>query len=286
MKPAPFRLEQPSTIEALCEALAKHGESARILAGGQSLVPMMNFRLVTPEVLIDINRVAGLDYIKLDGDKVAIGAMTRHVSVKESDLVKAKVPLITQAYQHIAHVAIRNRGTIGGNLSHGDPSSELPAVAICLGADFVVASSEGKRTVPAADFFQGMFEVDVAPGEFLAEIRFPVAKANQRFSFQEFSPRHGDFATALVAAALELKDGACVSASVVYGAVSATAGRARETEAILRGSRLSAETIARAAEATSAIEPTLQNYHGDAAFKSDLLRALTERALRHIAGEN
>jgi len=285
VKPAPFTLEQPTTIEALCSALAKYGEGARILAGGQSLVPMMNFRLVTPEVLIDINRVAGLDYIRLDGDKVAIGAMTRHVTVKESDLVKAKVPLITQAYEHIAHVAIRNRGTIGGNLSHGDPSSELPAVAICLRADFVVASGEAKRTVPAADFFQDMFTVNVAPGEFLAEIRFPVAGPNQRFSFQEFSPRQGDFATALVALALELKDDECVFASVVCGAVRATAEHAKETEAILRGSRLTAETIARAAKATSAIEPTLQNYHGDAAFKSDLLRTLTERALSHAAGE-
>jgi aerobic carbon-monoxide dehydrogenase medium subunit len=286
VKPAPFKLEQPTTIEALCSALTKYGEGARILAGGQSLVPMMNFRLVTPEVLIDINRVAGLDYIRLDGDQVAIGAMTRHVSVKESPLVKAKVPLITQAYQHIAHVAVRNRGTIGGNLSHGDPSSELPAVAICLGADFVVASSEARRTVPAADFFKGMFEVNVAPGEFLAEIRFPVAKPNQRFSFQEFSPRQGDFATALVATALEFDGDECVFASVVCGAVCATPGQAKETEAILRGARLTAETIARAAEATSAIEPTLQNYHGDAAFKSDLLRALTERALSHVAGEN
>src|SRR5262245_52981439 len=216
MKPAPFRLERPDTIQALCRALAKHGESARILAGGQSLVPMMNFRLVTPEVLIDINRVAGLDYIRADGDELAIGAMARHVTVKESGLVKANVPLITKAYDHIGHVTIRNRGTIGGNLSHGDPSSELPAVAVCLDAKFVISSSERTRTLPAASFFKGMFETDVRPGEFLSEIRFPIAARNQRFGFEEFSPRRGDFAIALAAVALEVKGDICVSASVVH----------------------------------------------------------------------
>ena len=285
MKPAPFRLERPDTIQALCRALAEHGESARILAGGQSLVPMMNFRLVTPEVLIDINRVAGLDYIRVDGGELAIGAMTRHVAVKESDLVKVNVPLITKAYPHIAHVTIRNRGTIGGNLSHGDPSSELPAVAICLDAKFVVASSEGSRTVPAANFFKGMFETDVRPGEFLSEVRFPIATPNHRFGFEEFSPRHGDFAIALAAVSLETKDNTCVSASVVHGAVREIPARAPAAEAALRDKPLSSEFIAQAANAMSNIEPTLQNYHGDAAFRADLLRTLTARALSQAVGE-
>jgi aerobic carbon-monoxide dehydrogenase medium subunit len=285
MKPASFRLERPDTIQALCHALAQHGESARILAGGQSLVPMMNFRLVTPEVLIDINRVAGLDYIRADGDELAIGAMTRHVTVKESGLVKSSVPLIAKAYEHIAHVTIRNRGTIGGNLSHGDPSSELPAVAVCLDAKFVVSSSEGTRTIPAANFFKGMFETEVRPGEFLSEVRFPMAARNHRFGFEEFSPRQGDFAIALTAVALEMKGDTCVSASVVHGAVREMPGRVPAAEVALRDKPLSSECIAQAAKATSTIEPTLQNYHGDAAFKSDLLRTLTARALSQAARE-
>jgi carbon-monoxide dehydrogenase medium subunit len=246
---------------------------------------MMNFRLVTPEVLIDINRVAGLDFIRVDGDELAIGAMTRHVAVKESGLVKANVPLITKAYEHIAHVTIRNRGTIGGNLSHGDPSSELPAVAVCLEANFVISSSEGARTVPAASFFKGMFETDVRPGEFLSEVRFPIAARNHHFGFEEFSPRHGDFAIALVAVALEMKGDTCVSASVVHGAVRELPARAPAAEAALRDKPLSSEFVAQAAKAMSSIEPTLQNYHGDAAFKSDLLRTLTARALSQAAGE-
>ena len=285
MKPAPFKLERPDTIQALCRALARHGDSARILAGGQSLVPMMNFRLVTPEVLIDINRVGGLDYIRRDGDELAIGATTRHVAVKESALVKANVPLIAKAYEHIAHVTIRNRGTIGGNLSHGDPSSELPAVAICLDAKFVMSSAEGNRTAQAAEFFKGMFETDVRPGEFLSEIRFPVAARNQRFSFEEFSPRHGDFAIALSAVALEMKGDTCVSASVVHGGVREMPGHMTDAEAALRGSVVAGEQISLAAKATASIEPTLQNYHGDAAYKSDLLRVLTARALSQAIGE-
>jgi len=285
MKPAPFRLERPDTVQALCRALAKHGDSARILAGGQSLVPMMNFRLVTPEVLIDINRVDGLDYIRLDGDVLAIGAMTRHVAVKESALVKANVPLIAKAYEHIAHVTVRNRGTIGGNLSHGDPSSELPAVAICLDAKFVVSSAEGNRTVRGADFFNGMFETDVHSGEFLSEIRFPVAARNQRFGFEEFSPRRGDFAIAIAAVALEMNGDTCVSASIVHGGVREMPDHMTDAEAALRGKVVSSEQITLAAKATVSIEPTLQNYHGDAAYKSDLLRALTARALSQAIGE-
>ena len=285
MKPAPFRLERPDTIQALCRALTKHGETARILAGGQSLVPMMNFRLVTPEVLIDINHVSGLDYIRLESNVLAIGAMTRHVTVKDSALVKANVPLVAEAYNHIAHVTIRNRGTIGGNLSHGDPSSELPAVAICLDAKFVISSSEGSRTVSAASFFKGMFETDVRSGEFLSEIRFPVAAQNQRFGFEEFSPRHGDFAIAIAAVALEMKGDVCVSASVVHGGVREMPGHVTDAEAALRGKVVSGEQVTLAAKATASIEPTLQNYHGDAAYKSDLLRVLTARALSQAIRE-
>ncbi|MGX9943123.1 FAD binding domain-containing protein [Bradyrhizobium denitrificans] len=285
MKPAPFRLERPNTVQALCQALRKHGESARILAGGQSLVPMMNFRLVAPEVLIDINHVDGLDYIRLDGDVLAVGAMTRHAAVKESSLVKANVPLIAKAYAHIAHVTVRNRGTIGGNLSHGDPSSELPTVAICLDATFVVSSSEGSRTVAATDFFKSMFETDVRSGEFLSEIRFPVAARNQRFGFEEFSPRHGDFAIAIAAVALEMKGDTCVSASVVHGGIRDIPGHMPAVEAALQGKVVGSEQITHAAEATLSIEPTLQNYHGDAAYKSDLLRTLTARALSQAVAE-
>ena len=286
MKPAPFRLEQPETIDALCSALAEHGEDARILAGGQSLVPMMNFRLVSPEVLIDINRVPGLSGIRVDGDRLVIGAMTRHAAVAASDLVAEHAPLIALAYAHIAHVTVRNRGTIGGNLSHGDPSSELPAVAITLGAEFVVTGQTGSRVVSAEEFFEGMFEVDVQPGEFLSEIRVPLARADQSFGFQEFSPRHGDFATVLVAVCVTRSGPDVAEARIVHGAVQERPARAIEAEALLIGGPLTSDIIETAAKATGSVEPTLQNYHGDAAYKSDLLRSLTARALQQAAGRS
>lgn len=286
MKPSAFHYEKPSSVDELLDALARHGEGARILAGGQSLVPMMNFRLAMPEVLVDINGLSELDYIRRDGDTLLIGALTRHTALKESPLVAEVCPLMAEAYKQVAHVTIRNRGTIGGNLSHADPSSEMPAVCVCLEATMVLRGKQGPREVPADKFFLGALETAIQPGEFLAEIRIPVCKPGVGSAFEEVSPRKGDFAITAIAATLHVDSGVCRSARIAHAAVADRPARVDSAEAMLVGSALDDTRIAEAAEAVAAeVKPTVTNYHGDAPYKRDLLRALTMRAL-HRAREN
>lgn len=286
MKPPAFRYEKPSSVDELLDALTQHGDDARILAGGQSLVPMMNFRLVSPEVLIDINGLSELDYIRRDGDTLSIGALTRHFALYESPLVAELCPLLAEAYRHVAHVTIRNRGTIGGNLSHADPNSEIPAVCICLESTMIVRSKKETREVSAGEFFLGALETAIQPDEFLAEIRIPVRKPGVGSAFEEVSPRQGDFATTAIAASLHVDGGVCRSAAIAHAAVADRPARIETAEAALVGSRLDDTQITEAAElASAAVEPTVVNYHGDAEYKRDLVRALTKRAL-HRALEN
>ena len=286
MKPPAFHYEKPSSVDELLDALTHHGEDARILAGGQSLVPMMNFRLVSPEVLIDINGLSELDYIRRDGDTLSIGALTRHSALNESPLVAELCPLLAEAYKHVAHVTIRNRGTIGGNLSHADPSSEIPAVCLCLESTMIVRGKKETREVSAGEFFLGALETAIQPDEFLAEIRIPVRKPGTGWAFEEVSPRQGDFATTAVAVTLHVDGGVCRSAAIAHAAVADRPARIEAAEAALVGSRLDDTQITEAAElASAAVEPTVVNYHGDAEYKRDLVRALTKRAL-HRALEN
>ncbi|MDP6473366.1 MAG: xanthine dehydrogenase family protein subunit M [Alphaproteobacteria bacterium] len=286
MKPSAFHYEKPSSLDGLLDVMGKHGEAARILAGGQSLVPMMNFRLATPEVLIDINGLSELDYIRQDGDSLSIGALTRHNVIYDSPLVAELSPLMAEAYKHVAHTTIRNRGTIGGNLSHADPSSELPAVCICLEGHMILRSKQGTREVPAGEFFLGALETAIQPGEFLAEIKIPVRKPGVGSAFEEVSPRRGDFATTAVAATLQIDGGICQTARIAHAAVADRPARIESAEAVLEGSALDKARINQAAEiAASETEPSLINYHGDADYKRDLLRALTKRALQR-ASEN
>ncbi len=280
MKPAKFKYEKPETVDALIAALATHGEKAKILAGGQSLVPMMNFRAVAPEILLDINGLNDLDYVRVVDGCVAIGALTRHAAISGSATVKDNCPLVSDAYAYVANKTIRNRGTIGGNLAHNDPASEMPAVMVCLGAEFVFRGPEGSRTVAAADFFIGPLETALEPTEFLTEIQIPVADKREGWSFQEFSPRKGDFAVAAVAATIRCEKGVCGSARIAYAGVADMAARAPDPESVLIGKSIDDDLIARAADvASSSVEPTILNYHGDAHYKRDLVRSLTVRAL-------
>jgi carbon-monoxide dehydrogenase medium subunit len=201
MKTTSFRYQAVQTLEEAYALLAAHAETAKIIAGGQSLVPMMNFRMVSPDVLIDINSLAELRLISEDGDHLRIGALARHRDVETSELVKQHAPLLTQAVQLVAHQAVRNRGTFGGSLCHADPSAEFPACAVLLGATMELGSVRGVREVAASEFFLGTFTTALEPDELLIGIRLPKRRVGERFAFRELSRRHGDFAMAGVGVA-------------------------------------------------------------------------------------
>jgi carbon-monoxide dehydrogenase medium subunit len=285
MKPSAFEYQKPSTEDAVIALLAQHGADAKILAGGQSLVPMMNFRIVAPKVLIDINGIGSLAYVREDGDTIAIGALTRHRDVAASDVIARRAPLIKAAYAHVAHVTVRNRGTIGGNHSTADPASEMPAVMVCLEATMVARGGGGERKIAAADFFTGPLETALEPTEYLAEIRVPAAPAGEGWSCQEVSPRKGDYATAGIVATLRLSGGSIAAARIAQFGVDDHAHRLAAAEAHVTGKAPGEALFAEAGrEAREEVDPAILNYHGDADYKLDLVGALTRRALTEAAG--
>ncbi len=200
MKPTAFDYLCPRTLDEALHALASHSSDATVLAGGQSLMPMLSFRMLEPGFLVDINRIPGLDSIELDGSTLRIGALARHAQVMAHPLVAQHLPLLAQAMPHIAHAAIRERGSLGGSLCLADPAAELPACMLALDARLHLRSLQGTREVVAADFFQGLYQTALAPGELLTEVRIPVPEAGSAMVFDEFSRRHGDYAMAGLAA--------------------------------------------------------------------------------------
>ena len=196
MKPARFDYERPATIGQALDLLARHGADGALLAGGQSLMPMMNMRLATPAVLVDIGRIPALADIGLAGDRLVIGAMARQADLLASPLVREHAPLLSSALVHVAHAAIRNRGTLGGSLALADPAAELPACMVCLGADIRLASVRGERVVAAADFFRGTYATALAADELLVSVAIPRLQPGWRFGFDEVARRRGDFAIA------------------------------------------------------------------------------------------
>ena len=281
MKPARFRYLRAESVDDALQALANNPD-AQILAGGQSLIAMMNLRLVKPACLIDINRISKLGYIREDGDGIAIGALARHNDVKHSPLVQARCPLLTEAYESIAHHTVRNRGTLGGNLCHADPSSETPAVMVATGATLVLRSVSGSREVAAEDFFLGTYETARRQDEMLTEIRIPGRSADG-WAFDEISNRHGDFAIAVIATTLRLANGRCESVRVVASGVGEHAARLAQAEAALIGSEIDdARLDAAAAAAAGAVDPHSDS-HADAAYRRDAIAALTRRTVRRAA---
>ena len=206
MKPASFEYYAPESLNEALQVLAQHGEAARPLAGGQSLVPMMNFRLARPALLIDLNNLRELSFLKVEYGELRIGAMTRQRALERSPMVAAGWPLLKEAARHIGHIHIRNRGTIGGSIAHAYPSAELPLVMMALDASFLLRSTEGERIVPARDFFVDVMTTVLEPSELLVEIRVPQVKSRTGWGFQEVSRRHGDFALAAVAGVISLRD--------------------------------------------------------------------------------
>ncbi len=286
MKPAPFDYVAPDSLEEALAVLAEHGDEAKILAGGQSLVPMMNFRLAQPALLADCNRLGSLDFIREgDGGSLRIGAMTRMRRLERDPLVASKAPLVRETVPHIAHPQIRNRGTVGGSLAHADPASELPVLALARGFRLRLQRAGGDRWVEAADFFTGLLTTALEPEEMLTEIEIPPMPARTGWAFAEVARRHGDYAQVGVAALVTVDgDGLCAGARLVYLSVGETPMAAPRAAAALVGARLSEDILRQAAEIASAreIEPS-GDIHASEAYKRHLARVLTVRALTTAA---
>ena len=275
--------EAPKTVSEAVELLAEHQDEASVLAGGQSLIPLLALRLARPAVLIDINGIGELSGVSAADGWVAIGAMTREYVAEESETVADTVPLLAAALPLIGHEAIRNRGTIGGSLAHADPAAELPAVARALDAEFVVYGQSGERVVPAAEWFEGYLTTSRRPDELLVEVRFPAAGRGTGISFQEVARRHGDFAIVGLAASLTLSEGAISDARLAFAGMSDVPVRAGDAEDLLVGERPSAELFDEAARrATDDIDPPA-DLHGSADYRKKVAAALVRRGLRAAA---
>jgi CO/xanthine dehydrogenase FAD-binding subunit len=277
MKPAAFEYVVADSVEAAVAALA--AGDAKILAGGQSLVPMLNFRLLRPTTLVDINRIPGLAFIRDDGDAIRVGALTRHHQLETSPVIAQHFPVLTEAMAHVAHLAIRNRGTIGGSLSHADPAAELPMIAVLLDAKLRLVSASGTRTVAARDFFVDALTVDLVESEMLTEVALPKLPTKTGWGFEEVSRRSGDFALAAVAVTLTLKDGLIAQACIAMTGVAPTARRAGEAEAVLVGTRLDQGVGDGVIEAIRAVAEPETDLHASADYRRHLVGVLARKAL-------
>ena len=275
--------EAPATMAEAVDLLAEYQDEASVLAGGQSLIPLMALRLARPAVLIDINGLTELSLVAVEDGRVTIGAMTREYVAEDSATVGDTVPLLAAALPLIGHEAIRSRGTIGGSLAHADPAAELPAVARALDAEFVVRGRAGERVVPAADWFEGYLATSRRPDEILAEVRFPAAGPGTGVAFLEVARRHGDFAIVGLAVSLTLADGVISDARLAFAGVSDVPVRAAEAEDLLVGERPSAELFAEAARvATAALDPPA-DLNGSPEYRKQIAATLVRRGLRAAA---
>ena len=283
MKLPPVEYEAPTTVAEAIDLLAEYLDEASVLAGGQSLIPLLALRLARPAVLIDINGLAELAGVSQANGQVAIGAMTREYLAEESEVVAGAVPLLAAALPFIGHEAIRNRGTIGGSLAHADPAAELPAVARALDAEFVVRGPAGERVIPAAQWFEGYLTTSRRPDELLVEVRFPAAGQGTGVSFQEVARRHGDFAIVGLAVSLVLSGGVISDARLAFAGVSYVPVRAAAAEDLLVGERPSTELFDEAARrATEDIDPPA-DLHGSSDYRKTVAAAIVRRGLRAAA---
>ncbi|MCC7272209.1 MAG: FAD binding domain-containing protein [Alphaproteobacteria bacterium] len=287
MKPAPFKLVAPRSREEALAALAEHDGDARVLAGGQSLVPLMNMRVVQPGVLVSINGCRDLDYIRLEDDRIVCGALARQAAAEESDLVRRRCPLLADAAPWIGGMANRNRGTVCGSLAHSDPLAELPAVAVATDAEIVLASRDGRRTLAATDFFVGELATAIRPGEMVEAARFATAWSGERTAFLEVSNRQHAFAVAGVAVRLDLApDGRCRDVRIAVMGGGPTAMRIEAGERAVVGTTIGVEAARAAADAVErAVDPPT-DIHADAAYRRRVLGVLTMRALQQAAGRS
>jgi len=278
MKPAAFDYIAPNSLEAAVEAIAAANGDGKVLAGGQSLMPLLNFRMTRPTVVVDLMHIPGMSFIELRGNAVAIGAMTRHADLEFSDLVAAKLPVMAAAMRHVAHLAIRNKGTIGGSLSHADPAAELPMLAVFYGATIKVQGSNGRREIAAEDFFVSALTNCLDPDEIVFEIDFPVLASHAGWAFEEVARRFGDFALACIAVSFEVLDDRIADARVAVMGVADTPRRLREAEQALKGARRAPEAAAGFAEIVRSCLSPPSDIHVSAEYRKNLIGALAERA--------
>jgi CO/xanthine dehydrogenase FAD-binding subunit len=281
VKPPKFEYTAPNTVEEVLAVLSQYGDDAKILAGGQSLVPLMNMRLARPKYIVDINRLGGLAYLKEEDGVLAVGALTRHKQVEKSDLVRRKNPLLSEAATFIGHPQVRNRGTAGGTLAHADPAAELPAVITALGGELVVQGPAGIRKATPHEFFLTFLTVQMEPTEMLVEARFPNIIGKTGTAFLEFSRRHGDFAIVAVAAAVTLdSNGACQKVGIGLAGVGPTPIKPVGAEKILTGQVLKDEVIEEAAIKASEESDPGSDVHGSSEYRREMVRVFTRRALK------
>ncbi len=285
MKPPRFRYFTPQSVEEALTLLAEHADEARVLAGGQSLIPLMNMRLAHPNVLVDINGISELAYVKAWDGGLAIGTLTRDATLIDDTMVAERLPLLREAARYIGHPAIRNRSTVGGSVAHADPAAELPAVMVALNAEFEARSRSGNRTIPAQDFFKGYLSTDLKEGELLTELRVPGLPSRAGSAFIEFARREGDYALAGVAAVIVLdEDGIIADARLGLCSVGPAPVRAQAAEAMLHGQRPGNEAWAAAAAAVvSTLDNPLSDIHGSADYRRHLAGVLTKQALASAA---
>jgi len=279
MKPAPFQYTAPQSIEQILAVLRMYAHDAKILAGGQSLVPLMNMRLVRPSIIVDINQVADLAYIREENGDVIIGSLTRQRTAELSPVVRRRLPLLVEALQFVGHPQIRNRGTMGGSLAHADPSGELPAVAAILDTPLIVRSSRGRRSLRPQEFFLSYLSTALESDELLEAIRFP-AHEHWGWAFLEVARRHGDYALVGVAALVSKLGDRCREARLCFTGVGPVPVRIPEAEAALAGTRMTTKVLAEAVRIiVDQLEPE-SDIHASAAYRKEIGGVLAERALR------
>jgi len=279
MKPPKFDYHAPTTVEEAVALLGRYGGDAKVLAGGQSLMPLLNFRLSRPAALVDLNRIAALTYLREENGHLAFGAMTRQRTIEFSPLVASRLPLLVEATRWVGHLPIRSRGTIGGSIAHADPSAEYPAVLAALDGQVRVRGERGERTLKASELFQTYLTTSLQPDEILTEVRFPVMPAGAGHAFEEFSRRHGDFAIVGVAAMVVLEGARCREARLATAGTGPVPIRLGAAEEILvRDGVGEAAMAAAAARAGELVNPD-SDIHASSAYRRNLTRVLTARAL-------
>jgi len=287
MIPASFDYHAPKTLDEAVALLARLGDTAKILAGGQSLIPAMRFRLASPEVLVDLGRIRGLSYVEERGDHLAIGALTREHALERSDVVAKSYPLLLDTAKVIADPVVRNKATVGGNLAHADPANDHPATMLAYNAQVIAQGPEGTRTIAIDDLFVGLFETSLAPGEILTEIRIPRPGAASGGAYLKIERKVGDYAVAAVAVQLELAGrgaGATIqSVRIGLTNVSPIPIRAKAAEAALAGKSPSDDVLEAAGKAAAAECDPSADLRGQVDYKRDLVRVLIKRAVRRAA---
>jgi carbon-monoxide dehydrogenase medium subunit len=279
MKPAQFDYVSPSTVDAAVEALVASNGEGKVLAGGQSLLPLLNFRMARPAVLVDLNGIKGLSYIEDRGDRIAVGALTRHRELEHSSLIASKLPVLSAAMRHVAHLAIRNRGTIGGSLSHADPAAELPMLATFYEAGISVQGPSGRRTIAPGEFFVDALTTCLEPEEIVVEVEFPVLNQDG-WAFEEIARRFGDFALASIAVSVRRGPSGLEAARVAVMGVADTPRRLRQAEEELVAMELDDRTPDRFSEIVVSLISPNDDLHASADYRKHLLAQLAKRALR------